>query len=365
MQRQTEPGLLSVVVPAHDVEAYLQECLASILDQSYQHLEVVLVDDGSTDATGRIADEVAARDPRVRVLHQDNVGLGATRNIGAHRARGEYLAFADSDDLVPPQAYERLVASLRRSGSDLATGMAQRFDGETTYFTPLMREHHDRHRERTTVDEHPLLLADVFAWNKVFRRSFWDSARLGFPGGVRYEDQPAITRALLSAEAIDVLPDLVYGWRVRADGSSLSQRRAEVADLEDRWRTKRMATETVLARSCLHTQGVWFARVLPIDMWEYFRSVPGCSEEYWSVLREGMAELWGLHTVPFERTRLPLRQRVMGWLVAADRREELVEFLDWLDQLDGPLPRREVGGAPVADHPFASVRDLPPELVRP
>ncbi len=121
--------LLSVVVPAYQVVEWLEESLRSVLDQSLADLEVVVVDDGSSDGTGELADRIAAGDDRVRVVHQPNAGLGAARNAGTAAATGEFLTFADSDDLVLPGAYELLVGSLRTSGSDLAIGAVERLRG--------------------------------------------------------------------------------------------------------------------------------------------------------------------------------------------------------------------------------------------
>ncbi|GAB3790107.1 glycosyltransferase family 2 protein [Nocardioides ungokensis] len=359
------PALLSVVVPAYDVEDYLAACLDSILDQSYPALEVVVVDDGSTDTTGAVADRYADRDPRVRVIHQANAGLGAARNEGTRQSTGAYLAFADSDDLVSPGAYERLVASLEGSGSDLAIGAVERFDDDRTFMTPLMRENHRSAAAAATIEDLPLVLADVFAWNKVYRRSFWDGAGLVFPEDVRYEDQPALTRALVQARAFDVLTEPVYRWRIRSDGSSISQQRADPRDLADRILTKRWSTEVVRERTSEATQRVWFARVLPIDMWEYFRAVPGSSDEFWAMLRAGVGEFWGPDTVPFEETALPWRQRVMGWLVSRGERSSLEEFLAFVDLHPDGLPRRVVGGREVVDHPVSDRPDLPDALRAP
>ncbi|MEP9362470.1 glycosyltransferase family 2 protein [Nocardioides sp. CN2-186] len=318
---------LSVVVPAYNVEDYLDECLVSILTQSYADLEVIVVDDGSTDSTAEVAARYAATDARVRLHRQDNVGLGATRNVGIELARGDLLAFADSDDVVFPGAYRALVDSLDASGSDLAIGSAHRLRGEKASMTPLMRENHQRRVSGVNVDERPLLLADCFAWNKVFRRSFWDRAALRFPVDVRYEDQPTITRALVEASRFDSLPDPVYGWRVRDDGSSISQQRGDVADLADRIRTKRWATSIVRQRTAPLTQFTWYARVLPVDLWEYFRCAPDASEEYWELLRGCLAEFWGPETVPLAQADLPARQRRMAELVVADRRDDLRDVI--------------------------------------
>lgn len=327
MSSRAHRPLLSVVVPAYQVAGYIDECLVSILHQSGPDLEVIVVDDGSTDATPARAAAYARADPRVRVHRQENAGLGAARNVGVGLATGDFLTFADSDDVVLPGAYAALVGSLEQSGSDLAIGAVHRFDGDRVTMTPLMRENHRTAHVGVRIDEVPLLLADVFAWNKVYRRAFWDRAGLGFPEGVRYEDQPAITRALIAATGIDSLTEPVYGWRIRRDGSSISQGRARLDDLADRIATKRWSTDLVREHTSAETQRVWFARVLPIDLWEYFRAVPGCTEEYWDLLRSGLAEFWGPDTVPIEQLELPDRQRRMALLVAADRRADLEALL--------------------------------------
>src|SRR5699024_3964965 len=145
---------------------------------------------------------------------------GAARNEGLRHVRGDYLGFADSDDVVPPTAYAALVGSLQRSGSDLATGSIVRWEGETLTEPPWMRRLHHPPREGSSVLDHPELLGDVFAWNKVYRRSFWEGADLGWPEGLHYEDQPTTTRAFPAADGIDVLPEVVYHWRTRHDGTS-------------------------------------------------------------------------------------------------------------------------------------------------
>ena len=119
-------ALVGVVVPIYNVARYLEACLDSIAAQSYRELDVVLVDDGSTDGSDVIAERFAAREERFRLVRQPNGGLGNARNNGMALARGDYLAFADSDDLLPPRAYELLLTSLETTGSDFATGRFRR-----------------------------------------------------------------------------------------------------------------------------------------------------------------------------------------------------------------------------------------------
>ena len=113
-------ALVSVIVPVYNVGAYLQQCLQSIASQSYAHLEVIVVDDGSTDDSGKIADEWASRDNRFRVVHQPNAGPSAARNTALDLATGSYIVFMDSDDFIAPQFIEVLYRLIQESGAQTA-----------------------------------------------------------------------------------------------------------------------------------------------------------------------------------------------------------------------------------------------------
>ena len=115
-----ESPRISVIVPVYRVEPYLARCLDSILGQSYESLEVIAVDDGSPDRSGEILDAYAARDGRLRVIHQENGGLSAARNAGLDLATGEYIGFVDSDDYILPQMYETLLRLIEAYGADIA-----------------------------------------------------------------------------------------------------------------------------------------------------------------------------------------------------------------------------------------------------
>ena len=105
--------LLSVIVPVYNTERYLTTCLESILDQIYSNIEVIVVDDGSTDESGKICDEIAKRDSRVTVIHKDNAGLSSARNIGIQVASGKYIAFVDSDDFLDRNCYKKISICLK------------------------------------------------------------------------------------------------------------------------------------------------------------------------------------------------------------------------------------------------------------
>ena len=114
---------ISVIVPVYKVEPYLMKCVDSILTQTYQNLEIILVDDGSPDNCGKICDDLAAKDSRVKVIHQENAGVSAARNAALQIATGEYVTFLDADDYFPEDALQALYRRMVQDGSDMAIGM--------------------------------------------------------------------------------------------------------------------------------------------------------------------------------------------------------------------------------------------------
>ncbi|MFF3321984.1 CDP-glycerol glycerophosphotransferase family protein [Streptomyces sp. NPDC002889] len=353
------PVRLSVVVPVYNVEDFLQECLRSLAGQSLRELEVVMVDDGSTDGSARIARGFADEDERFRLVSQENAGLGAARNAGIAHARGEFLAFVDSDDVVPEDAYEKMIASLDASGSDFATGNVLRLRaGGRTAQSPMFREPMAKSRTGTHVTRHWALLYDRIACNKVFRRAFWDRHSFAFPEGVLYEDIPVILPAHFLAASVDVLHDTVYLWRDR-DGS-ITTRRARPHAVRDR------AASVAHAQQFLAGDAKWAegrrryeATVLASDLWLFMEAlVDGDAEYHEAFLRHAgaFADTAGQQVLD----GLPLHLRVKWQLVRERRLAELLELIAYEKQggrdafrvrglrrpraqytvLTAPLPRR-------------------------
>lgn len=345
-------------MPAYDVERYLADCLDGVLGQSYDRLEVVVVDDGSPDRSGEIADEFAGRDPRVRVVHTDNQGLGAARNEGVRHATGELLAFVDSDDVVPPGAYAAMTTLLDRTGADLVTGdVAQLEDGQVRPL-PWVSRLHPSDRD-VVIGDVPDLLGDVFAWNKVFRRDFWDRRELSWPEGVRYEDQPTSTLAFLRAERIAIASSVVYHWRLRAEGTSITQQRARVDDLRDRWTTKRMTLESVRREGTPTLELTLLDRILPGDMWRYFQLIPDAEDVWWDLLVSGVRELWADRSLT--HSVLPPVHRLTGWLVEQGRRDDAVTVIEHLRAMKG----RRIARVTEGDVVRLDVPGLDPATVAP
>ncbi|MBO2452188.1 CDP-glycerol glycerophosphotransferase family protein [Actinomadura barringtoniae] len=222
---------LSVIVPFHNEEVHLEECLESLARQTLRDLEVILVDDGSTDGGAVHAKTMAERDERFVLLHQDNSGAGAARNRGARLAKGEFLAFADAHDVVVGNAYELLIGSLEKTGSDLACGNVLRLESGRTSQSRAHREAFEAGAQKTHITRTTALLRDRRVWNKVYRRSFWDEQGLSFGDGL-HTDGPVSARAHVLASSVDVLESPVYWWRKVA--ASPADKRNGAVDLEDR-----------------------------------------------------------------------------------------------------------------------------------
>ena len=111
--------LISVIVPVYNVEKYIRECLDSIVNQTYKNLQIILVDDGSTDNSGKICDEFAKKDSRITVVHQENQGAGAAKNTGLELIEGEYFSIIDSDDYIDLSMYEKMVSLMKQYDSDI------------------------------------------------------------------------------------------------------------------------------------------------------------------------------------------------------------------------------------------------------
>ncbi|WP_037675296.1 bifunctional glycosyltransferase family 2 protein/CDP-glycerol:glycerophosphate glycerophosphotransferase [Streptomyces griseus] len=230
----------SVIVPAYKVQAYLHECLESVLSQSFPDLELIAVDDCSPDACGEIIDEFAARDPRVRPLHlPENRGLGRARNAGMEQATGDYLVFLDSDDTLAPDALHAISDRLKETGEPdvLVYDYARTYCSGETVRNKVAVQLTEQGPAPFRLEDRPgLLRVLMVAWNKAYRREFVERANLTFPPGY-YEDTPWTYPALMAAESLATLDRVCVHYRQRRQGNILgttSRRHFDVFDQYDR-----------------------------------------------------------------------------------------------------------------------------------
>lgn len=236
----SSPAAVTVIVPGYDIAPYAAEALESLRRQTLQNWTAVLIDDRSADGTGDIFEAAAADDPRFRVVrHERRVGLGAARNAGLDLVETPFVGFLDADDVLTPTALARLVGVLDETGSDFALGAYVRLrpDERGGYglgeVQPWVAASTAPERRGTTIDEHPEASGNIVAWSKVSRTEFWHRTGIRFPEGRMYEDQVVAQQMYARARRFDTIPDVVAHWRIRADGSSITQREAQLDVLRD------------------------------------------------------------------------------------------------------------------------------------
>jgi CRISPR system Cascade subunit CasB len=230
----------SVIVPAYQVQAYLHECLESVLSQSCPDLELIAVDDGSPDACGAVIDEFAARDPRVRAVRlPENTGLGPARNAGMERATGDYLVFLDGDDTLTPDALLAIADRLKETGEPdvLVYDYARTYWSGEAVRNRAAAQLTERGPAPFRLEDRPgLLNLLMVAWNKAYRREFVERAGFAFPPGF-YEDTPWTYPVLMTAGSIATLDRVCVHYRQRRSGGILrttSERHFDVFDQYDR-----------------------------------------------------------------------------------------------------------------------------------
>lgn len=220
--------LISVIVPVYNIETYLRECLDSVVGQSYKNLEIILIDDGSTDSSGAICDEYARNDARVRVIHQSNHGLPYTRNVGMDAASGEWIAFPDADDWLEPDAYSKLVSVIngeaadadiiiydicrefreesKRTGLGVPGGMIEGELLDACRVAPFYKLIYRGKVIRFTI---------FAAWNKLYRREFLRSKGLRFRPEVKKGEDLVFSADMLNdAQKIYYKDEVLYHHRI-------------------------------------------------------------------------------------------------------------------------------------------------------
>lgn len=322
------PGLLSVVVPCYNVEEYLDECLASLRAQDYRRIELIVVDDGSPDRSWEIARAHQRRDPRIRIVRKENGGLSAARNTGIDHARGEFLTFIDSDDVVRARAFSAPIEAMTESGSDFAVTLYDRIEKTARKAAERhIRRAHVRRRLGETVDTFPEAMVNAVVWSKTFRREFWDSAGLRFPEGRLYEDQPVSMAAYAKAASFDVLPDIGVSWRIRYDRSSISQASNTVRNLREHTYAVHESLDALRVAGNPRAAEERALQVLANNMPYFVRHSLRADDEFWQLLRIVISEL--VETLPPDllASRVHSQNKLLYEFVMSNRWDEARSFM--------------------------------------
>lgn len=206
---------LSIIVPVYQVEAHIDECITSILDQTFRDFELILVDDGSLDRCPAICDAYAQKDSRIRVIHHKNQGLSAARNTGLQAARGDYIGFVDSDDFIEASMYEKLLDNLEREKADISVCGRYKVWGDKKIQEQKSNVYKvmDSAQALALMNTNVLGYFDVAAWDKIYKRSCFKG--IEFPEGKLCEDWFVMYKLFFNARRIvyDSIP--LYNYRQR------------------------------------------------------------------------------------------------------------------------------------------------------
>lgn len=220
--------LLSVIVPVYNVEPYLQRCLESICTQTYQALEIICVNDGSTDNSAKILDDFAKRDSRIRIIYQQNQGLAAARNTGLEAATGKWVTGVDSDDYLETDIYAQ--AMQFTEGHDLVCFDILRVNNEGEPIRPM---HEPIAYNQTITDKSKLFQINAVSfWNKLWRKDLIDHAGLIFPVGMIFEDRAFYYKYLAIAKSAIFIPFTGYNYVLR-EGSIMAEINSKASKVND------------------------------------------------------------------------------------------------------------------------------------
>ena len=233
--------LISVIVPVYNVEKYLKQCLDSILVQTFSNIEIICVNDGSTDNSRKILEEYKNKDSRIKIVDKENGGLSSARNAGMKVAVGEFISFIDSDDWIEPTMLEKLYESMTTHNTDITICAVHQFDEQkqknddsNKYYTLEYFDESFDNKVFSYEDVRPFIMdVCVMAWNKLYRRSHIDECQAEFPEGLIFEDGPFFFSIFFKTKRVSIVRDFLYNYRINRTGSIIQKAGKKFLDVID------------------------------------------------------------------------------------------------------------------------------------
>lgn len=203
---------ISVIIPAYNIQDYILDCLNSVKNQTYQNLEIFIIDDGSNDKTSRYCDEFVKTEPRATVIHQKNQGLSEARNVGIKHSKSEYIVFIDGDDKVAPEFIEKLVAEQERVNADI---VVCGFEMSPSSKQELPQKHTLSGKEATIKLLLELNNYQIVSWNKLYKKALFEETK--FPIGKKHEDSLTTYKLFSQAKTVSFIDEPLYYYIQRKD----------------------------------------------------------------------------------------------------------------------------------------------------
>ncbi|MDD3139687.1 MAG: glycosyltransferase family 2 protein [Lachnospiraceae bacterium] len=310
--------MISVIVPVYNVEKYLEKCVKSIIAQSYQNIEIILIDDGSTDTSGCICEKLALEDSRIMVVHQKNEGLSAARNKGLLLASGEYISFVDSDDAVSKYFLEHLLMAIQ--GSDAAVSMCdfQETIGEEGKEYSTVEAENPKKNVNYTQCELFEIISDVchsenskivVAWNKLYRREIFQTLR--YPQGKIHEDEFVIHQVIAQIDKLVYVPEKLYFYTRRQGSITAGKKNYDAKHLNviEAYEKRTVYYKKNLSRDLYSRMTIALFEMITIQYRDLMKSGNADENEVKHLLKRQMKEALGMHG-----QAVGMRKKMKYWL---------------------------------------------------
>lgn len=312
--------MVSIIVPVFNIERYLPKCVESILDQTYKDFEVILVDDGSTDTSGQICDEYAAKDRRIKVIHKNNGGVTTARNYGLREAAGDWIMYIDGDDWIEPMTLELFTDYADANRADIVIGDFQMVsDTSTTIYSTI-----DWNQNKTESLNRYISYAWTIACGSIVKRSIFDIYNISSPIEISYcEDFHLMVRLCFCADKIVHLNVPLYNYRQR--GASIMHNLNKQTELDEQW-----AYQDIIR--FFKEQNV-YADYKTVMNWRVLKSAqdlllnPADLDRFQELYKDGKRDMW---SCPFVNTKV----KILAWMMT-HHLQPLVVAIDKLRMLLG------------------------------
>jgi glycosyltransferase involved in cell wall biosynthesis len=297
--------LITIIIPVYNVYPYLAEAIDSVLRQTYDNLEIIIIDDGSSDGSGQLCDEYARRDNRVSVVHQENAGLSGARNTGLEMATGAVIAFLDSDDAYHPDCIKIMMSTMVREKVDIVV-----CDYSLHHTTGKMVQRNRRlNEEKTIYNRRDALCAladgyiDHHAWGKLYSRKLWEGIR--YPVGRVYEDIDTTYRVIDLCDKVCVLSQLLYLHRKRSGSiaaicSEQNIRDSIIANRHFTSFVSQHIPDVFTENNLLKSRRAWLVRMM-----DYYSRLPWKEKAFKKELKRHILQFEGIEEI--KKTDIPLR----------------------------------------------------------
>lgn len=310
---------LSIIIPVYNVRQWLEETVNSVLNQTFRDFELILVDDGATDGSGKLCDRLALADNRVRVIHQENAGVSAARNAGLDAAKGEYIGWVDSDDIIEADMFQRLILLAESHNADIVQCQHDRaceLNGSGRSDTVNIMNGADFVRRMFT-KKGGVYTNQVALWSKIYRKALWEDIR--FPVGMVYEDEMQTYKVCLKATKIIETEDVLYHYVKRENSiitgeshKKLLDKQRALADRLSYLPHKLPDLEAVCAQTFLGFSANILSRMYQAEDTESVQQGLGMLFQHYDIVKK--------YANKYNRIYLPLMKRKCGrrWVLAND-----------------------------------------------